>query len=350
MKVWHIFFGWTNNESIFSEINCIFRLFFCAFHFFGALIPNVQICWLLPRIQRSFLAGCSDHSWSRPPKRMTIGEAVESQKLRSWIVLAHLGTSSDYLDLFDFSLEDLESLALRSQVFLFFLKQVTVDHLYTTGRWKSHTFLGLALTRSDGEQWDPGLFHRKAQEFDLVYIGLFEFKVQAGPQCLEVHAEPFSFATLRTWHSKNSSIEIPEPMDSFAIFFAMPARTYLFLTSIGIKADHCRFRLGTRLSKVSQFHPKSGRINPNYCFLAGHFEKHLAEMASQDPGYFIFRDLMLHLWSFEVNGLIGSLLSASSATPNASAATRSAPAYWNGSLCLRLWKAESPPKGLGDLL
>jgi hypothetical protein len=65
---------------------------------------------------------------------MTIGEAVESQKLRSWIVLAHLGTSSDYLDLFDFSLEDLESLALRSQVFLFFLKQVIRDHLYTTGR------------------------------------------------------------------------------------------------------------------------------------------------------------------------------------------------------------------------
>ena len=56
------FFGWTKKESIFSEINCIFRLFFGAFHFFGALIPNVQICWLLPRIkQRSFLAGCSDH-------------------------------------------------------------------------------------------------------------------------------------------------------------------------------------------------------------------------------------------------------------------------------------------------
>ena len=63
------------------------------------------------------------------------------------------------------------------------------------------------------------------------------------------------------------------------------------------------------------------------------------------PGPRIFhlrRSHVADLWSFEVNGLIGSLLNASSATPNASAATRSAPAYWNGSLCLRLWKAESP--------
>lgn len=240
---------------------------------------------------------------------MTIGEAVESQKLRSWIVLAHLGTSSDYLDLFDFSLIFFGRFGIASAQIASFLIFLETGHkrsslynwqggenptlswaLLWPGQMVNNETLGYFIVRRESSTW---------------FMSVFEFKAQAGPQCLEVHAEPFSFATLRTWHSKNSSIEIPEPMDSFAIFFAMPARTYLFLTSIGIKADHCRFRLGARLSKVSQFHPKSGRINPNYSFLAGHFEKHLAilaepfqlktSMASQDPGYFIFRDLMLQI-------------------------------------------------------
>ena len=97
------FFGWTKNESIFSEINCIFRLFFLVHSIFlGHWYPMFKYVGCYPASNNAASwAGYSDHK--SDPGRPRGWPSARRSKVRSWDlglswhILAHLVTIWIYL-------------------------------------------------------------------------------------------------------------------------------------------------------------------------------------------------------------------------------------------------------------